>query len=136
MIKIITERWETIKKKLIQSPNTIPVVSLISLAVLMLLPFSMDKIDLVNHEHTSKLLYPFTVLFSDVVQKGFYFFYVSCFSFFLLPAVFIVTLLSFFQKKITRNIVCICSFIAVTLYLSTSISGCLLITSTHSSTAY
>ena len=130
MIKIITDRWETIKKKLIQSPNTIPVVSLISLAVLMLLPFSMDKIDLVNHEHTSKLLYPFTVLFSDVVQKGFYFFYVSCFSFFLLPAVFIVTLLSFFQKKITRNIVCICNFIAVTLYLSTSISGMALFANT------
>ena len=71
-------------------------VSLVILAALMLLPFGMDKMDLLNDERTPQLLYPFTVLFSGLVQKDFYFFYISCFSFFLLPVAFLIILVSMF----------------------------------------
>ena len=122
MGKIIVEKLESVWKK-IKNPNTIKVISAGIFAALMLLPFSMDKIDLVNREHTSQLLYPFTILFSGIIRKGFYFFYINCFSFFLLPVAFAVTLISLFQKKLTRNITGLCAFITVTLYLSASISG-------------
>jgi len=98
-------------------------VSLVILAALMLLPFGMDKMDLLNDERTPQLLYPFTVLFSGLVQKDFYFFYISCFSFFLLPVAFLIILVSMFYKKIPQTIVIIASLVAITSYLAVLISG-------------
>ena len=98
-------------------------VSLVILAALMLLPFGMDKMDILNDERTPQLLYPFTVLFSGLVQKDFYFFYISCFSFFLLPVAFLIILVSMFYKKIPRTIVIIASLVAITSYLAVLISG-------------
>ena len=104
-------------------PYMLHIVSLVMLAALMFLPFGMDKMELLNDEHTPQLLYPFTVLFSGLVQKDFYFFYISCFSFFLLPVAFLIILASLFYKKIPRTIVIITSLVAVTLYLALLISG-------------
>ena len=112
-------------------PDKIRIVSLVIIALLMALPFGMDKMDLFKPEQAARLLYPFTVLFSDVVQKNFNFFYVSCFSFFLLPPLFIFIVISLFQKKINEHVIFICTLIAVTLYLSTSVSGIVLFANTE-----
>nr|WP_253824870.1 adenylate/guanylate cyclase domain-containing protein [Treponema sp. OMZ 906] len=99
------------------------IVSLVIFVALIFLPFGMDKMDLVNHTRTPQLLYPFTVLFSGLVQQNFLFFYVSCFSFFLLPVAFLIIFISIFNKRITQNIVIISAFVAVTCYLAAAISG-------------
>lgn len=112
-------------------PDKIRILSLVIIALLMALPFGMDKMDLFKPEQAARLLYPFTVLFSAVVQKSFNFFYVSCFSFFLLPPLFIFIVISLFQKKINEHVIFICTLIAVTLYLSTSVSGIVLFANTE-----
>ena len=117
------EELDTGHKQVADYPYKLQVITLIILAALMALPFGMDKLDLLNYEQPSQLLYPFTVLFSGLVQKDFYFFYISCFSFFLLPVAFLIILTSIFCKKITQNIVMITALIAVTCYLSTVVSG-------------
>lgn len=119
----VLKKIKTLRDKIVVSSITIKIVSLVILTTLMLLPFGMNKMNLFNTEETSELLYPFSVLFSGLVQKSFSFFYINCFSFFLLPVVFIIVVISFFQKKITEKIIFICLFVAVTFYLSASVSG-------------
>ena len=123
MHKIEDGKLETWFKRIAAYPYKLQIASLVIFATLMFLPFGMDKMDLFNHARMPKLLYPFTVLFSGVVQKNSHFFYISCFSFFLLPVIFIIISISIFNKKITRNIVIISAFVAVTCYLATAISG-------------
>lgn len=130
MIKTVYQKIKKLWETIIVSPNTIKIISLVILAELMLLPFGMDKMDLFDIKKTAPLLYPFTVLFSGLIQTGFNFFYISCFSFFLFPIVFIVIFISIFQKKITKTVVYFCSLIAVTLYLLTSVSGMVLFANT------
>ena len=117
------KKLETPPTQTLKSPYMLQIVSLAILAALMVMPFGMDKMNLLNYEQTPQLLYPFTVLFSGLVQKEFYFFYISCFSFFLLPIAFLIILASIFYKKITQNIVIISAFVAVTLYLAPTLSG-------------
>ncbi len=130
MRKKIFENINKIIEKIIISPYTIRVISLIILAEMMAFPFSMDKMNLTNSEQVIKHLYPFTVLSSGLVERGFNFFYISCLSFFIFPAFFILIVISFFQKKINEQIISLFSFIAVTLYLSSAISGMILFANT------
>ena len=123
MREIEDEKLETVHKQTVEFPYKMQIVSLVIFVALMFLPFGMDKMDLVNHTRMPQLLYPFTVLFSGLVQKNFLFFYVSCFSFFLLPVAFLIIFISIFNKRITQNIVIISAFIAVTCYLAAAISG-------------
>lgn len=117
------EKLETVHKQTVEFPYKMQIVSLVIFVALIFLPFGMDKMDLVNHTRTPQLLYPFTVLFSGLVQQSFLFFYVSCFSFFLLPVAFLIIFISIFNKRITQNIVIISAFVAVTCYLAAAISG-------------
>ena len=117
------EKLETVHKQTVEFPYKMQIVSLVIFVALIFLPFGMDKMDLVNHTRTPQLLYPFTVLFSGLVQQNFLFFYVSCFSFFLLPVAFLIIFISIFNKRITQNIVIISAFVAVTCYLAAAISG-------------
>lgn len=117
------EKLETVHKQTVEFPYKMQIVSLVIFVALIFLPFGMDKMDLVNHTQTPQLLYPFTVLFSGLVQQNFLFFYVSCFSFFLLPVAFLIIFISIFNKRITQNIVIISAFVAVTCYLAAAISG-------------
>ena len=123
MREIEDEKLETVHKQTVEFPYKMQIVSLVIFVALIFLPFGMDKMDLVNHTRTPQLLYPFTVLFSGLVQQNFLFFYVSCFSFFLLPVAFLIIFISIFNKRITQNIVIISAFVAVTFYLATAISG-------------
>ena len=117
------EKLETVHKQTVEFPYKMQIVSLVIFVALIFLPFGMDKMDLVNHTRTPQLLYPFTDLFSGLVQQNFLFFYVSCFSFFLLPVAFLIIFISIFNKRITQNIVIISAFVAVTCYLAAAISG-------------
>ena len=117
------EKLETVHKQTVEFPYKMQIVSIVIFVALIFLPFGMDKMDLVNHTRTPQLLYPFTVLFSGLVQQNFLFFYVSCFSFFLLPVAFLIIFISIFNKRITQNIVIISAFVAVTCYLAAAISG-------------
>ena len=117
------EKLETVHKQTVEFPYKMQIVSLVIFVALIFLPFGMDKMDLVNHTRTPQLLYPFTVLVSGLVQQNFLFFYVSCFSFFLLPVAFLIIFISIFNKRITQNIVIISAFVAVTCYLAAAISG-------------
>ncbi len=130
MDKTVFRKIKTAWKTINTSPDTIKIVSLVILAFLMILPFGMNKMDLFDPEQPAKLLYPFTVLFSGFVQKGINFFYISCVSLFFLPIAFIVVLTSVFQKKIKKSIALICTFIAVTLYISSSVTGMVLFANT------
>ena len=123
MSEIEDEKLETVHTQTAKFPYMLQIVSLVILAALMFMPFGMDKMDLLNYEQTPQLLYPFTVLFSGLVQRNLHFFYISCFSFFLLPVAFLIILTSIFNKKITQNIVIISAFVAVTFYLAAAISG-------------
>ncbi len=123
MREIEDEKLETVHKRTVESPYKLHIASLVILAMLMYLPFCMDKMDLFNHNEVPQLLYPFTILTSGLVQKSFHFFYISCFSLFLLPVAFLIILTSIFNKKITQNAVIISAFVAVTFYLATAISG-------------
>jgi adenylate/guanylate cyclase catalytic domain protein len=123
MRKIETEKLKTVHERISKYPHKLQIISLVILAVLMCLPFGMDKMNLLNYEQTPQLLYPFTALSSGLVQKDFHFFYISCFSFFLLPVVFLIILTSIFYKKITQNTVIISVFVAVTLYIASALSG-------------
>ena len=123
MSEIEDEKLETVHTQTAKFPCMLQIVSLVILAALMFMPFGMDKMDLLNYEQTPQLLYPFTVLFSGLVQRNLHFFYISCFSFFLLPVAFLIILTSIFNKKITQNIVIISAFVAVTFYLAAAISG-------------
>ena len=89
-------------KKIYFHPNTVKIASLIILGGLMLLPFSMTKMDLFNTVQKAVNLYPLTVLFSGFAQRGLNFFYVSSLSLFLLPIAFITIFISIFQRKTRR----------------------------------
>lgn len=123
MSKIVEEKVELMREQIAKYPYAVQIIFLAIFAMLMFLPFGMGKMDLFNHEQMPPLLYPFTVLFSGLVQKNFLFFYISCFSFFLLPVVFLIIFVSIFYKKITQNAIILYSFIAITLYLAAAISG-------------
>ena len=123
MSEIEDEKLGTVDTQISEYPYRLPIASLVILAALMFMPFGMDKIDLLNYEHTPQLLYPFTVLFSGLVQREFYFFYIGCLSFFLLPIAFLIILASIFNKRITKKNTIILSFVAVTLYLATAVAG-------------
>ena len=98
MMNIVFEKINKNGRKILLSPLTVNVLYLVVLAELMLFPFSMTGMDLFHPEQTSRLLFPFTVLLSGAVTKGFNFFYICCLSFFLLPITFIVIAVSFFRK--------------------------------------
>ena len=115
MIKIIPEKLKNMWKVLNNYPHITKIFSLVILTVLMSLPFGMDKMDLFNTDYTPPLLYPFTVLSSKALRNEFHFFYISCFSFFLLPLTFAITIASIFQKKLTDRIVFISTLLTVTL---------------------
>lgn len=126
--------FEKIKKngkKISAFPLTLRVVILVVLAELMLFPFSMNSMDLFNPERTSRLLFPFTVLLSGAVTKGFNFFYICCLSFFLLPVTFIVIALSVFRKEITEFIVYLCLLVSLTFYLAASVCGIIVFANTE-----
>ena len=103
MSKIVEEKVELMREQIAKYPYAVQIIFLAIFAMLMFLPFGMGKMDLFNHEQMPPLLYPFTVLFSGLVQKNFLFLYISCFSFFLLPVVFLIIFVSIFYKKITQN---------------------------------
>ncbi|WP_038081090.1 adenylate/guanylate cyclase domain-containing protein [Treponema socranskii] len=117
-------------RQIAASPLTFRVLSLVVLAELMLFPFSMNRMDLFHPEQTSRLLFPFTVLLSGTVTRGFNFFYICCLSFFLLPITFIITVLSFFRKEITKPIVYLCLLVSLTFYLAASVCGIILFADT------
>ncbi|MGI5172709.1 adenylate/guanylate cyclase domain-containing protein [Treponema sp. OMZ 840] len=129
-MSVIFEKIRKMKKKVIASSYPFKVLSLVVFTVLMFFPFSMDKMDLFNREQPSVLLYPFTVLFSGIIERGFNFLYISCFLLFLIPAAFITICVSFFQKKITGKIIYLCALFPTTFYLSTSIAGMVLFANT------
>ena len=130
MIKSILKKMKSVWNTTTKSPKTIKIVSLVVCSILMVLPFGMDKMDLFNCSYIPKLFYPFTVLTSGIVPKTFRFFYISCFTFYLLPVTFTLTFISLFKKKIAQSIITACNFITVTLYLSTSITGMILFANT------
>ena len=130
MSKIVFEKIKNRLKKIFSSVARWKVGSLVVLVVLMALPFSMDKMDLFNPEQASRLLYPFTVLASGVVPSGFHFFPVCCFAFFLLPIACILTIVSFFQKKITDTMVYLSLLVSATFYLAGSFCGIILFANT------
>jgi len=130
MIKIIPEKLKNMWKVLNNYPHITKIFSLVILTVLMSLPFGMDKMDLFNTDYIPPLLYPFTVLSSKALRNEFHFFYISCFSFFLLPLTFAITIASIFQKKLTDRIVFISTLLTVTLYLSAAVSGAVLLANT------
>ena len=74
MREIEDEKLETVHKRTVESPYKLHIASLVILAMLMYLPFCMDKMDLFNHNEVPQLLYPFTILTSGLVQKSFHFF--------------------------------------------------------------
>lgn len=118
--------FDRIKKqctKLAGSPELIKIFSLGVLLILMLFPFSMDKMDLIDKSASSKLLFPFTVLFSGAIKPEFSFFYLSMISLWFLPLTFILVVVSFFTKKIHYVIVYVCVLFTVTCYLVASVSG-------------
>ena len=130
MSEIIEENVKAPRNRTTAYPYMLQIVSLVILAVLMIMPFGMDKMDLLNYEQTPQLLYPFTMLFSVLLKKELHFFYISCFSFLLLPIVFLIILISIFNKKITRNTVIISALVAVTLYLVSAVSGMMMFANT------
>lgn len=130
MREIEDEKLETVHKRTVEFPYKLQIVSLVIFAALMFLPFGMDKMDLVNHTRMPQLLYPFIVLFSGLAQKNFLFFYVNCFSFFLLPVAFLIIFISILNKKITQNIVIISALVAVTGYLAAAVSGMMVFANT------
>ncbi|WP_235619636.1 hypothetical protein [Treponema sp. OMZ 838] len=77
------KKLETPPTQTLKSPYMLQIVSLAILAALMVMPFGMDKMNLLNYEQTPQLLYPFTALFSGLVQKEFYFFISAVFPFFI-----------------------------------------------------
>ena len=130
MNKTVFEKIKNRRKEPFSSFFVWKVLSLAALAELMVLPFGMDKMDLFNPERASRLLYPFTVLASGAVPSGFHFFPVCCFAFFLLPGAFILTIVSFFQKKITNTIVYLSLLVSVTFYLAGGFCGIILFANT------
>jgi len=122
MIKALDNILNRIKKIYFHS-NTVKIASLIILGELMLLPFSMTKMDLFNTLQKAVNLYPLTVLFSGFAQKGLNFFYVSSLSLFLLPIAFITIFISIFQRKISREVVYFLALVPISLYIAASISG-------------
>lgn len=130
MSEIIEENVKAPRNRTTAYPYMLQIVSLVILAVLMIMPFGMDKMDLLNYEQTPQLLYPFTMLFSVLLKKELHFFYISCFSFLLLPIAFLIILISIFNKKITRNTVIISALVAVTLYLVSAVSGMMMFANT------
>ena len=130
MMKIVFEKIKMSGRKIAASPVTLRALYLVVLLELMLFPFSMTGMDLFNPEQTSRLLFPFTVLLSGTVTRGFNFFYICCLSFFLLPISFIVIVVSFFQKKITKLVVYLCLLVSLTFYLAASVCGIILFANT------
>ncbi len=130
MSEIVEKNAKTPRNRTTAYPYMLQIISLVILAVLMIMPFGMDKMDLLNYEQTPPLLYPFTMLFSDLLQKELHFFYISCFSFFLLPIAFLIILISIFNKKITQNTIIISALVAVTLYLVSAVSGMMMFANT------
>ena len=129
-MKNVFEKIKMNGRKIATSPVTLRALYLVVLLELMLFPFSMTGMDLFDPEQTSRLLFPFTVLFSGAVTKGFNFFYICCFSFFLLPITFIVIALSFFRKEITELIIYLCLLVSLTFYLAASVCGIILFANT------
>ena len=130
MNKTVFEKIKNSRKKIPSSVSGWKIASLAVLAVLMALPFGMDKMDLFYPEQASRLLYPFTVLVSGVVPSGFHFFSVCCCAFFLLPIAFILTVVSFFQKKITDTIVYLSLLVSAAFYLAGGFCGIILFANT------
>lgn len=130
MIKNMCEKFKHIVQRIAAYPYTVHIAALGIFTVLMLLPFSMDKMDLFRHDKQPVLLYPFTVFSAGVMQKTFHLFNIGCYLFFLLPLSWIMIVVSFFYKKITPKIISILSFAAVTVYLSTVVSGVMLFANT------
>ena len=122
MIKDLDKFLNRIKKIYVH-PDTVKIASLIILAGLMVLPFSMTKMDLFNTSQKAVNLYPMTVLFSNLIQSGLNFFYVSSLLLFLLPIAFIIIFVSIFQTRISSKIVYFSALVPISLYLSASISG-------------
>ncbi|UTC64556.1 adenylate/guanylate cyclase domain-containing protein [Treponema sp. OMZ 788] len=122
MIKALNDILNRIKKIYVH-PKTVKIASLIILTELMILPFSMTKMDLFNTSQKAVSLYPMTVLFSGFAQRGFNFFYASSLLLFLLPISFIIISVSLFQKKISSKVVYFSALIPISLYLAASVSG-------------
>jgi len=122
MIKSLNNFLKRIKEIYIH-PNTVKIASLIIIAVLMLFPFSMSKMDLFNTSQRAVSLYPLTVLFSGFASRGINFFYISSLLLFFLPIAFIIIFISIFQKKIPSNAVYFSALIPISFYLAAAISG-------------
>ncbi|UTC66638.1 MULTISPECIES: adenylate/guanylate cyclase domain-containing protein [unclassified Treponema] len=122
MIKALNNLLKWVKKIYIH-PNTLKIATLVILAELMILPFNMSRMDLINPAHNAVNLYPLTVLFSDYAQRGLNFFYVSSFLLFILPIAFMVIFISIFQRKISQKTVYLTSLISISFYLAAAISG-------------
>lgn len=116
--------------KLAVSLELIKIFSLAALLILMIFPFSMDKMDLVNKSTSSKLLFPFTVLFSGAIKPELSFFYLSMFSLWLLPLAFILVAVSLFVEKIHNALVYGGVLFTVTCYLVVSVSAMIVFANT------
>lgn len=104
--------------------NSIKFTSLVVLCILIFSPFSMQSMNLFEKEASSKLLYPLTVLFSNIVPANFSFLYFGCLSFFLMPVAFVLTFISLFKninKIIKNSFIYFLVFITITLYIFTSL---------------
>ena len=122
MIKALDNFLNRIKKIYVH-PNTVRIASLVILAELMILPFSMSKMDLFNTSQKAVNLFPMTVLFSNFIQRGLNSFYIISLLLFLLPIAFIIIFISIFQTKISSKIVYFSALLPISLYLAGSISG-------------
>lgn len=130
MIKTIRENCKHTAKCIAAYPYTLHIAALGIFTALMILPFSMDKMNLFHQDKLPVLVYPFTFFSAGVLQKTFHLFNIGCYLFFLLPLTWIMIVTSFFYKKITPKMISICSFAAVSIYLATAISGVMLFANT------
>lgn len=123
ILEITKTKMQHFCKWIIGIPAPVKIVLLLILAELMVLPFGMSSINLLNDKESSTILYPFTVLFSGILQVEFSFLYISCFLFFILPIVFALIVVSFFSKKISNKIIYISFFLSISIYLLLSVTG-------------
>lgn len=128
--KTMRKTFHHILKLIRAYPYTLHIAALGVFTALMLLPFSMDKMNLFHQDKLPMLIYPVTIFSAGVLQKTFHLFNIGCYLFFLLPFTWIMIVVSFFYKKITPKIISIFSFTAITVYLSTIISGVMLFANT------
>lgn len=109
--------------KAVLSETSQKIFALIILAILLLFPFSMDSLNLLQKNAKADLLFPMTALFSPQLKGEISFFYISCLSLFILPISFILIAVSFFVKKIGNKIIYILLLSSSIVYIVAVVVG-------------